>query len=111
MVKHIPPGRVATYKQVAAWAGYPGYARQVGYALFRLSTQETTIPWHRVVNSQGRISHSPLRHGSDQIQQQMLNKEGIPISPQTPVIDLTTYGWDPQTLLDEWTILAPNQTP
>ncbi|MFS8892505.1 MGMT family protein, partial [Synechococcus sp. R55.2] len=63
VVRRIPPGRVATYGQVARAAGYPGYARQVGYALFRLQGQNTDIPWQRVINAQGCISYSPFRLG------------------------------------------------
>ena len=44
-VRLIPCGKVATYGQVARWAGYPGYARQVGYALFRLE-KDSDVPWH-----------------------------------------------------------------
>ena len=36
LVEAIPEGRMATYGQVAALAGYPGRARQVGYALAAL---------------------------------------------------------------------------
>ena len=36
VVRRIPRGRVATYGQVAALAGLPGQARQVGYALYSL---------------------------------------------------------------------------
>ena len=55
VVLRIPKGRVATYGQVARLAGMPGQARQVGYALSALAGQ-IPIPWHRVVNAQGRIS-------------------------------------------------------
>src|SRR5713101_2087608 len=46
-----PRGKVATYGQVAATAGFPGAARQVVWALraFR------GLPWHRVVGAGGAI--------------------------------------------------------
>ena len=55
IVRKVPRGRVATYGQVAALAGLKGHARQVGYALHALPNG-TTVPWHRVINAQGRVS-------------------------------------------------------
>jgi len=55
VVASIPQGRVATYGQVAKLAGLPKNARQVGTVLKNLS-EESEIPWHRVVNSRGKIS-------------------------------------------------------
>ena len=50
----IPPGRVATYGVIARTAGFPGRARQAGFAL-RVAPEELNLPWHRVVGSGGRI--------------------------------------------------------
>jgi len=113
VVAAIPPGRVATYQQVALWAGYPGYARHVGHALYQLTTHTTPIPWHRVINSQGKISQNPHRQGSDIIQYQRLQREGIPITHIDQKIDLATVGWDPESLLLELPgfTSAPSQTP
>ncbi len=97
VVRRIPPGRVATYGQVARLAGYPGYARQVGYALFRLQGHKTDIPWHRVINAQGRISYSPFRLGYDELQKVLLEAEGIPFDSEGRV-DLQQFGWDPGEL-------------
>jgi len=94
VVRRIPPGRVATYGQVARVAGYPGYARQVGYALFRLQGQNTDIPWHRVINAQGCISYSPFRLGYDDLQKALLQAEGIHFDAEGQV-DLQQFGWDP----------------
>ena len=58
IVARIPSGRVATYGQVAELAGLPGRARLVGHTLSRLPA-DTGLPWHRVVNSQGRLSFPP----------------------------------------------------
>lgn len=54
-VRRIPRGKVATYGDVAAMAGLPGRARQVGYALHALP-DGSPVPWHRVINAAGRIS-------------------------------------------------------
>ena len=51
----IPPGKVATYGQVAALAGMPSHARYVGRTLGELPSG-TRLPWHRVVNASLRSS-------------------------------------------------------
>jgi methylated-DNA-protein-cysteine methyltransferase-like protein len=75
IVRRIPRGRVATYGQVAALAGLRGHARQVGYALHTLSGA-TNVPWHRVINARGEISHRS-RFGGELRQRQMLEAEGV----------------------------------
>ena len=55
IVDQIPAGRVASYGQIAALTGLPGRARQVGTVLKNLP-KPATLPWHRVCNSQGRLS-------------------------------------------------------
>ena len=67
VVSRIPPGQLATYGQIADLIGAYGCARQVGWALRRLALP-SQVPWHRVVNAQGRISMSLSREGSDWIQ-------------------------------------------
>ena len=77
-VSLIPHGRLATYGQVADLIGAWGCARQVGWALRRLSLP-SEVPWQRVVNAKGRISMSLSREGSDWMQRQLLIAEGIPV--------------------------------
>ena len=77
-VAQIPPGRVATYGQIAELIGAYGCARQVGWALRRLP-MPSALPWHRVVNARGLVSMSPGREGSDWMQCQLLLAEGIPV--------------------------------
>ena len=88
-VKRIPDGKVATYGQIAELTGKCS-ARQVGYAMAALP-HDTRVPWHRVINSQGRIS---LRSGSEghQLQRILLEVEGIVFS-QDGRIDLAKYRW------------------
>jgi methylated-DNA-protein-cysteine methyltransferase-like protein len=90
VVAAIPPGRVATYGQVAEKAGLSRAARRVGYALRGLPNN-TRIPWHRVVNAQGRIS---LPEGSKPYatQRDRLEREGVVFSA-TGTIDLRHQGW------------------
>lgn len=92
VVCQIPPGRVATYGQVATLANLPGQARLVGYALYRVDMAVLDIPWHRVVNVKGEISHSPRRRGTDYRQQALLEAEGIVFDDQGK-LDLKRYLW------------------
>jgi methylated-DNA-protein-cysteine methyltransferase-like protein len=78
VVARIPRGKVATYGQVAALADLPRQARLVGYALNVLPA-DTRVPWHRVVNARGEISLRSNGLGHDQIQAQLLTREGVRI--------------------------------
>jgi len=76
VVQRIPEGRVATYGQVARLAGLPGLARLVGYALSALQGQ-IPVPWHRVVNAQGRISCRSDGSSAGLEQRLRLESEGV----------------------------------
>ena len=93
MVAQIPAGQLATYGQIAELIGAYGCARQVGWALRRLALP-SEVPWHRVVNAQGRISMSLSREGSDWIQRELLLAEGIPVDPEGR-LPLARYRWMP----------------
>jgi len=90
IVRAIPPGRVATYGQVALMAGAPRAARQVGGILSRLSELEG-LPWQRVVNASGGISTHKI--GAGQLQEALLRAEGVEVGPQG--VDVERYGWRP----------------
>jgi methylated-DNA-protein-cysteine methyltransferase-like protein len=75
-VARIPRGRVATYGQVAALAGMPRAARQVGYALAALHDDGSGVPWHRVINASGEISMRAEPMFAD-LQRSMLESEGV----------------------------------
>ena len=92
-VDRIPHGRLATYGQIADLIGAYGCARQVGWALRRLKLP-STIPWHRVVNAQGRISMSLSREGSDWMQRELLLAEGIPVDAEGR-LPLRQFLWNP----------------
>ena len=93
VVVFIPEGRLSTYGQVADWIGAYGCARQVGWALRRLSLP-THVPWQRVVNAQGRISMSLSREGSDWMQRELLIAEGIPVDLEGR-LPLKRFLWSP----------------
>jgi methylated-DNA-protein-cysteine methyltransferase-like protein len=52
------------------------------------------VPWHRVVNAQGRISMSLSREGSDWMQRELLLAEGIEVDEQGR-LPLSRYRWLP----------------
>ncbi|NET09877.1 MAG: methyltransferase [Merismopedia sp. SIO2A8] len=94
VVRQIPWGHVATYGQVAELAKLPGHARLVGYALYRVDMSHSDVPWQRVVNAKGEISHSVFRHGSDYEQRSLLEAEGVQFNANGK-IDLACYRWNP----------------
>jgi len=90
-IKCIPEGKVASYGQVAAIAGFPGSARQVVWVL-HTSSEKESLPWHRVINAQGKIL---LKHGDGYEQQKsLLLQEGIQFDDDD-AIDLDKYLWSP----------------
>ena len=76
VVRRIPRGRVATYGQVAAAAGFPHAPRLAGYALYALP-EGTPLPWHRVVGAQGRLSLARLSPDGALTQRMRLELEGV----------------------------------
>lgn len=93
-VAGIPPGCVLNYGEVARRAGLPGKARLVGRALGR-APKRMALPWHRVVNAQGKIS---FPEGSDKAaeQRRRLEEEGVGFENDT--IDLDRFS--PERALD-----------
>lgn len=92
VVRRIPRGRVATYGQVAALAGRPGQARQVGYALAALEV-DSPVPWHRVVNARGGVSLRGDGHAAG-MQRARLEAEGVAFRDGR--IPLDRYRWQPR---------------
>ena len=76
VIAQIPYGRVASYGQIARLAGIPKHARLVGYVLKHMDA-DSSLPWYRVINSQGKISISKLNDQGQNIQAQLLLAEGI----------------------------------
>lgn len=97
LIRNIPSGTVATYGQIAKYAGNPQGARQVSYILHALSGKEK-LPWHRVINSKGGISLKP-RHGYE-LQKQLLEDEGI-VFDDDDRVDLKRFCWLNQGRLDK----------
>ena len=76
VIAQIPYGRVASYGQIARLAGIPKHTRLVGYVLKHMDA-DSSLPWYRVINSQGKISLSKLNDQGQNIQAQLLMAEGI----------------------------------
>jgi len=89
VVAIIPRGRVRTYGDVARAAGYPGRARQAGYAL-RVMPEDMHLPWHRVVGAGGRIVF-PRFSSHYREQSRRLRSEGIAVKdgrvPRSALMD------------------------
>jgi methylated-DNA-protein-cysteine methyltransferase-like protein len=73
VVALIPPGKVASYGQIAQLAGLPNRARLVGRTLSQLPA-DTKLPWHRVVNASLRLS---LAGSARKRQRARLEHEGV----------------------------------
>ncbi len=90
VVADIPPGRVATYGDVAALLGSRG-ARAVGQVMARYGSE---VPWWRVVRAGG---HPPTCHASRA--REHYEAEGTALLPAANEdgyrIDLSACRWRP----------------
>jgi methylated-DNA-protein-cysteine methyltransferase-like protein len=91
VVRKIPRGRVTTYGTVARLAGLDGQARLVGYALSALR-DGTGVPWHRVINAQGRLSLDRAASSAGVTQFMRLAREGVR-ADAAGRISLAKFGW------------------
>ena len=89
VVTMVPPGRVATYGQIARITGRCS-ARNVGYAMSSVSS-ESDVPWHRIINSRGKISVRSFGEACT-VQHRMLESEGVVFSA-AGTVDLERFGW------------------
>ena len=89
LVRLVPPGCVATYGQIAACVDRCT-PRMVGYAM-AATPPGRDIPWHRVINSQGRVSVR-ANGERDIMQQLLLEAEGV-LFNKNGKVDLNTVGW------------------
>lgn len=95
VVRRVPRGKVTTYGTVAALAGQPGAARQVGYALAALrSGRSPAVPWQRVLGKRsaahGAVSLDPFDGGARQ--RELLEAEGVAFDARGRV-SLKAFGW------------------
>lgn len=98
VVRRIPPGRVTTYGRIASSLRRPpgitlphfkaSGPRWVGQAMAHCPPD---VPWHRVINAQGKISRR-ARDDGDQLQRCLLEAEGVAFDAQGR-IDFELFGW------------------
>ena len=82
VIRSIPRGKVATYAQVAAAAGFPRHARLVARLLHNAGGR---LPWQRVVGSGGEIK---LRLDDAFEQRFRLEMEGVKFRGKRVNMDL-----------------------
>lgn len=73
-IRHIPPGKVMTYGEVARLVGSPGAARAVGSAM-KSNKLPILVPCHRVVSSNGLGGYSA--HGGIRTKKKILKVEKL----------------------------------
>ncbi len=88
LVAEIPPGRVATYGQIARLVGCT--ARVSGYAMAAVPAG-SDVPWHRVINAKGEISERK-GGGGEARQKRLLREEGV-LFDRKGRVDLAEVGW------------------
>jgi O-6-methylguanine DNA methyltransferase len=86
VVRRIPPGRVATYGDVAEMAGRPRAARAVGNIMRGCGRPD--IPAHRVIAAGGRLGGYG---GSEQLKRSLLMAEGVAVRGSR--IPLDRFQW------------------
>ena len=91
IVRRIPPGRVATYGDIAALAGKPRAARAVGNVMRGCSRLD--VPCHRVIAAGGRLGGYG---GNEVMKRALLATEGVVVSGSR-VRDLDRVRWRPKT--------------
>ena len=94
-IQLIPLGKVACYGQIADLAGLPGRARLVGKSLGCVPEsgwRGQSVPWYRVINSQGKISF-PVGSENFERQKQFLQEEQVVVIGAK--IKLKEFQWQP----------------
>ena len=91
----VPMGKVATYGQIGAFIPRPAGVSEQDYAAYRarwvgsaMAGCPTSVPWQRVINSQGKISP---RRGAE-MQRALLEDEGVVFDTRER-IELARFGW------------------
>ncbi len=136
VVRLVPYAKVTTYGYVALLCGMPRRARHVGWALHSLplplvwgaeedarclaregltrgegagarAVRLAPVPWHRVINAQGRVSTHPDEYGTRR-QIELLREEGIEVTDDgTLVRGLGAHQWEPEPAVIEGLELPP----
>jgi len=86
IVSKIPYGKAASYGQIAAMAGKPRAAREVGRAMKNCPEH---LPWQRVVMADGKVTGG----GYALIRKAALEEEGVTFLPDGRV-DMKKHKWE-----------------
>ena len=96
IVRQIPSGKVTTYGTIAGLIPPPDGMNPRSYDAFAarwvggaMAACPDDVPWHRVINSQGKIS----QRESSILQRAMLEEEGVVFNDRGKV-DLRIFGWN-----------------
>jgi methylated-DNA-protein-cysteine methyltransferase-like protein len=99
LVSRIPRGKVLTYGLVSDLLGGPLSAQGVGWALMALPEPDSRrayssadVPWHRVINAQGRTSTHKNPDIPPDYQRRLLEAEGVRFDDEGRV-PLERYLW------------------
>lgn len=91
VVRRIPRGRVATYGQVARLLPRRWSPALVGWALHALP-EGSKVPWHRVVDGQGRLAVRKVGADPARRQEALLSDEGVELDADGRC-DLARHQW------------------
>ncbi len=87
LVRRIPPGRVATYGDIAEFAGYPRAARAVGNVMRNCG--DPSVPCHRVIGAAGALGGFGQW---PQLKKDRLRAEGV-VVVERRVAKFAQYRW------------------
>ena len=91
IVRQIPAGKVMTYGGLAIILGEGYTARTIGYVMHGADSE--SVPWQRVINSQGKCSTGRLTVPLN-LQQELLEAEGVVFNDKGKC-DLGKFQWFP----------------
>lgn len=74
LVRRVPRGRVSSYGDIAAMCRRDISPRTVGWAM---SSAPAGLPWHRIVNQQGRLTIGRRSIILMELQRGLLEEEGV----------------------------------
>jgi O-6-methylguanine DNA methyltransferase len=92
-VRRVPPGRVATYGDIAALAGSPRAWRAVG-SIMR-ECRDPSVPCHRIIAAGGALGGYG---GNLHVKRELLRAEGLEVTP-TRVRGFQSARWTPRATI------------